>query len=114
LAVVSSSLDYLPPPQPVPVASDEDFVPLPVREGAQGVSKPTGPTASGAWGSRSFASTLSSPSPGRNQPTASRAEENRTGENDWDLDELWNDLQQRSGGKQKKLVILGGNGGRRQ
>lgn len=106
-----SSWDYLPPAQPVTMDSEDEFVPLPVRDGLS--PKPPAPVTSGAWGSRSFASTLSSPSQGRGNGTTRAGEDQQ---DDWDVDEAWHELEERSVNAKKrgnKLVILGGSGRRR-
>jgi len=71
--------------------------------------------AVGAWGARSFASALHSTSTQRSavgqQPVRDE------GEDEWDVDFAWHELEQRSGGRKKrsnKLVVLGGGGGRRR
>jgi hypothetical protein len=76
----------------------------------------------GAWGTKSFASALHSPSTRVHSPSTqshnrgqdkARVKE----EDEWDMDVAWHELQQRSsGGKKKntKLVVLGGGGGRRR
>jgi hypothetical protein len=68
---------------------------------------------SGAWGNRSFASALHSPSTPRNNPTPAR-----TVDDDWDIDAAWHEMEQRaSGGRKKranKLLVLGSGGGRRR
>lgn len=77
---------------------------------------PTSQPISGAWGSRSFASTLhSAPSVSRTQSI----NRNATPEigDEWDLDAAWHELEQQGGGRRrgKKLVVLGGGaGGRRR
>lgn len=69
--------------------------------------------ASGAWGSRSFASALHS------SPASRPASVNKNAStelNEWDLDAAWHELE-RSGGRKKhgkKLVLLGGGGGRQR
>ncbi|GJJ13241.1 hypothetical protein Clacol_007492 [Clathrus columnatus] len=100
---------------PTSVTVPDDFAP----------ARPTEPTRvenesltqtdriSGAWGSRSFASALSS-----SHPSSTAAKEERIAEDEWDLDVAWHDMQQRSGrkrGRNQKLVILsGGASGARQ
>ncbi|KAF8913246.1 hypothetical protein CPB84DRAFT_1760774 [Gymnopilus junonius] len=75
------------------------------------------PTASGAWGARSFASALHSPSPGRpglNSQRSARSQQQI--EDEWDIDVAWHELEQRNGGggrrkRANKLVVLGSGGG---
>ena len=74
------------------------------------------PQATGAWGTRSFASAAhSAPLQGR---IISASRPVRQAEEDFDIDAVWHDLEQRSsGGRRKrgnKLVVLGGGGGRRR
>jgi hypothetical protein len=81
-------------------------------------SSPLGPAPTGAWGNRSFASALhSSSAPGRNRITDPARRRDLT-EDEWDADEMWQDLEQRTltsggGGKKKRgarMVVLGGGG----
>ncbi|KAF7967129.1 hypothetical protein HWV62_35726 [Athelia sp. TMB] len=73
---------------------------------------PAPPVPSGAWGARSFASAAHAPAQSRQARPAANVED------DFDMDEAWHDLEQRSaGGRRKrsnKLVVLGGGGGRRR
>lgn len=94
-----------------------DFVDHPPPRDTEELSSgaPTFQPASGAWGSRSFASALhSTPSASRSQPS----NRNMTPEigDEWDLDAAWHELEQRGGGRRrgKKLVVLGGGGGGRR
>lgn len=75
------------------------------------------PTPPGAWGNRSFASALHSPTtinPRPRQQHPSRANEN----DEYDFDVAWHELEQRNnrGGRRRnqKMTILGGGGGRRR
>ncbi|KAH6916638.1 alkylbase DNA N-glycosylase [Coprinopsis sp. MPI-PUGE-AT-0042] len=85
-------------------------------DGAQSNTLPS-PAPTGAWGNRSFASALhSSSGPGRNRTTDPARRRDLT-EDEWDADEMWQDLEQRTltggGGKKKrgaKMVVLGGGG----
>ncbi|KAF9654118.1 hypothetical protein BDM02DRAFT_21237 [Thelephora ganbajun] len=75
------------------------------------------PTSSGAWGNRSFASALHSPA--TNPPRPRQQQSPRASEHDeYDFDIAWHELEQRSnrGGKRRnqKVVVLGGDGGRRR
>lgn len=77
------------------------------------------PTPSGAWGNRSFASTLHPPATSHSQQRQQRQQQPRTSEHDdYDFDAAWRELEQRSnrGGKRRnqKMVVLGGGGGRRR
>ncbi|KAF9245895.1 hypothetical protein BU15DRAFT_85556 [Melanogaster broomeanus] len=105
----------------VPVFVDPGFVPMPPAFEPELPSPPatTPQLATGAWGSRSFASALhSAPSALPSQP----GHRNATPEigDEWDLDAAWHELEQQrgSGGggrRRKKLVVLGGGaGGRRR
>ncbi|EKM83967.1 hypothetical protein AGABI1DRAFT_67079 [Agaricus bisporus var. burnettii JB137-S8] len=72
---------------------------------------------SGAWGTKSFASALHSPSTPVNDNRGQDKPREKI-DDEWDMDAAWHELQQqRSGGGKKKntkLVILGGGGGRRR
>ena len=74
------------------------------------------PTPSGAWGNRSFASALHSPTTSSQRP--SQQQSPRMNEHDeYDFDAAWHELEQMSGGgkrQNKKMVVLGGSGGRRR
>jgi len=75
------------------------------------------PTPSGAWGNRSFASTLHSPT--TSNPRPRQQQPPHTNEHDeYDFDAAWHELEQRSnrGGKRRnqKMIIMGGGGGRRR
>ncbi|PPQ64079.1 hypothetical protein CVT24_008892 [Panaeolus cyanescens] len=68
----------------------------------------------GAWGARSFASALHAPSSGRPSPGLRSARSAAEIEEDWDVDVVWNELEQRSGNRKKRgtrLVVLGSGGG---
>ena len=77
------------------------------------------PAVSGAWGARSFASALHTPSPGRPGANSQRsARTQQQVEDEWDIDIAWHELeQQRNGGgggrrkRANKLVVLGSGGG---
>lgn len=76
---------------------------------------------SGAWGVRSFASALHSSTQGHpavgQQRATRRGPRPEEGGDEWDMDAAWHELEQRSGGRQKRsnrLVVLGGGGGRRR
>ena len=76
------------------------------------------PTPSGAWGNRSFASALHPPGTG-NPPQRRQQPPRATEDDDYDLDDAWRELEQRSnrGGRrrnQKMVVLGGGSGGRRR
>ena len=102
----------------------------PVQEEAEVQTAPVRPPVlAGAWGQRSFASALhSSAAPGlHNGNGASRVQRSQSGptsstrreEEDWDVDAMWDELENRTTGtkgkkkRPKKLVVLGGAGGRR-
>jgi hypothetical protein len=71
---------------------------------------------SGAWGARSFASALHSP-PTQSPGSRGQQRDRTSAQDEWDLDIAWHELEQRSGGRRKKgtkLVVLGGDGGRRR
>jgi hypothetical protein len=92
----------------VVVDSEDDFIPLPSREGSG--ATPARPTAN-PQPVRSFASALSSPSQSARAPA-------REVEDEWDIDAAWHELEQRNGNfgrkkKSNKLVIMGGSGRRR-
>lgn len=77
------------------------------------------PTPAGAWGARSFASTLNGPAVSR--PRAANPPRQHAVEEDWEFDNAWDDLEQRiagdGGGRKKrgtKMVVLGSGGGRRR
>lgn len=80
---------------------------------------PTGNTAAGVWGARSFASAAQSPASARSPAESRRARE----EDEWEIDQAWHQLEEAQlstgggrgkRGRQKKLVLLGsGAGGRR-
>jgi len=75
------------------------------------------PTPSGAWGNRSFASTLHPPA--TNHPQQRQQQPPHTVEqDDYDFDAAWHELEQSSnrGGRRRnqKMVVLGGGGGRRR
>lgn len=77
-------------------------------------SPPQQQQPSGAWGARSFASTLHSPP---TRPSNRGQQRGRTNMGDeWDMDVAWHELEQRAGGRRKgaKLALLGGAGGRRR
>jgi hypothetical protein len=71
----------------------------------------------GAWGARSFASALHSAPPTQRGVEAEQCVLRREGY-EWDIDDAWHELEQRSSGGQRKrsnkLVVLGGGGGRRR
>ena len=76
------------------------------------------PTPSGAWGNRSFASLLQSPTTSNPRPRQQQ-QSSRTNEPDgYDSDVAWHELERMSnlGGRlrNKKMVVLGGSGGRRR
>jgi len=82
--------------------------------------QPAPPPVSGAWGDRSFASTLHSASTGRSNPPHRATPELA---DEWDIDAAWHELEQRGSGggnnnrkkKNTRLVVLGsGGGGRRR
>lgn len=91
----------------IPISVTEDWSTASATESGRTeteISAQPGRT-SGAWGSRSFASALSSSQPSLNAPKEERVED------EWDLDLAWHDLEQRGGrkrGRNQKLVILGG------
>lgn len=106
---------YAPPPlpaaEPIGVESEED-------DGAQHAA-PSHPPPPGAWGNRSFASTLQQTA----RPGLPRAQAPtpRDDVDEWDIDAAWHELESRNtgggGGRRKrsnKLVVLGGGGGRRR
>ncbi|KAF9786688.1 hypothetical protein BJ322DRAFT_1051407 [Thelephora terrestris] len=74
------------------------------------------PTPSGAWGNRSFASLLQSPT--TSNPRPRQQESSRANELDEYDDVAWHELERMSnlGGRRrgKKMIVLGGNGGRRR
>ena len=75
------------------------------------------PTPSGAWGNRSFASALHSPT--TSNPRPRQQQPSRVNDHDeYDFDVAWNELEQRSnrGGKRRnqKMIVLGGGGGGRR
>lgn len=113
---VSWTYASTPRQSPVSEAADEEFIPLPAREGLTTSPHVTTPHASGAWGNRSFAVTLSSPVQNRGERSVP-GRGTREVQDDWDVDEAWHELEQRSAGGQRKrsnkLVILGGSGRRR-
>jgi hypothetical protein len=70
----------------------------------------------GAWGARSFASALHS-TPTQRRPAVGQQPARAEAGDEWDVDFAWHELEQRSGGRNKrtnKLVVLGGGGGRRR
>ncbi|KIY73509.1 hypothetical protein CYLTODRAFT_416882 [Cylindrobasidium torrendii FP15055 ss-10] len=82
-------------------------------EHTQGDVSSTPPIASGAWGNRSFASTLQNPGASSGPQRTIRRDE----EDEWDIDAAWHELEMRNvnvgGGRKKrsnKLVIIGGGG----
>ncbi|KAI0041901.1 hypothetical protein FA95DRAFT_1682920 [Auriscalpium vulgare] len=88
-----------------------------VEEPTEREHEPPAPPPSGAWGARSFASTLHAAAPTR---TATRPRA-REMEEDWDVDAAWHELEQRAGGgsggrrkKGNKMVVLGSGPGRRR
>ncbi|TDL28031.1 hypothetical protein BD410DRAFT_739414 [Rickenella mellea] len=103
------------------VPADTGWIPSPVdlEPAADAQVEPVSTTPAGAWGTRSFASALhSAPSSGgprvqgRNSPLVRREEED-----EWDMDAAWHELERPSGARKKrgnKLVVLGGQGGRRR
>ena len=76
------------------------------------------PTPSGAWGSRSFASTLRPPATGHSQQRQQQRQPHINEPDEHDFDAAWQELEQRSnrGGKRRnqKMIVLGGGGGRRR
>lgn len=78
------------------------------------------PTPSGAWGNRSFASTLHPSATGNSQQRQQQQQRqpHTSGSDEYDFDIAWQELEQRSnrGGKRRnqKMVVLGGGGGRRR
>jgi len=94
----------------------EDFSALGDEE-ARDPSPAAQSAVSGAWGARSFASALHSPSPGRPGLDSQRpARSQQHIEDEWDIDVAWHELEQRSGGggrrkRANKLVVLGSGGG---
>ncbi|EIN13850.1 hypothetical protein PUNSTDRAFT_57998 [Punctularia strigosozonata HHB-11173 SS5] len=109
--------DIVVPPLERPLLHVEEFPAPDVISGASpDETRPhAGPTSSGAWGGRSFASALHAPA----RPSGVRPAR-RIDEDDWEVDVAWQELEQRiatSGGRKKrgnKMVILGGAGGRRR
>ncbi|KAL1670652.1 hypothetical protein GGF50DRAFT_109086 [Schizophyllum commune] len=105
------SASYTPPRSVSPGATSEDVEPSPAA---------VAQAASGAWGQRSFASTLStaasSQMPRRSRTLAQEMQD------EYDFDVAWHEMEQRgasvgsSGRKKKnnKMVVLGGGGGRRR
>ena len=91
----------------VPDSPVEELTPLPERP----VQLP------GAWGNRSFASALHS-APAQTRVEVGQRVVRREEEDAWDMDEAWDELEQRSSGGRKKrsnkFVVLGGGGGRRR
>jgi hypothetical protein len=97
--------------------SDEFPESEPVREGTSGTTSAL--TSAGAWGARSFASTLNGPAISR--PRAANPQRQYVIEDEWEFDNAWDDLEQRiagDGGSRKKrgtkMVVLGSGGGRRR
>jgi hypothetical protein len=97
--------------------SDEFPESEPVREDTSGTTSAL--TSAGAWGARSFASTLNGPAISR--PRAANPQRQRAVEDEWEFDNAWDDLEQRiagdGGGRKKrgtKMVVLGSGGGRRR
>ncbi|KAF8921872.1 hypothetical protein CPB85DRAFT_1247036 [Mucidula mucida] len=95
------------PATPPTVIIEQDF------DATEETVLPSAPV-SGAWGSRSFASTLSSPGTPRQGARSTR----RDDEDEWDIDAAWHELESRNasgtGGRRKKsnkLVLIGGGGG---
>ncbi|KAL1740794.1 hypothetical protein HDZ31DRAFT_46780 [Schizophyllum fasciatum] len=104
---------YTPPRSVSPAAAAEE-------EDAGASAAAAAQAASGAWGNRSFASTLStaasSQTPRRSRTIAQDLQD------EYDFDVAWHEMEQRgasvgsSGRKKKnnKMVVLGGGGGRRR
>jgi hypothetical protein len=78
----------------------------------------TVPPVTGAWGARSFASALYSPSQAGQPGSEPHRGVSATTVEQWDMDEAWHELERSAGGRKKrgaKLVVLGsGGGGRRR
>ncbi|KAG5647670.1 hypothetical protein DXG03_008393 [Asterophora parasitica] len=98
-----SSLNFPTPP------SFEDYESPP--ENPTSVALP--PPTPGAWGARSFASTLHSAPTNGDQARSQRREVVE----DWDVDAAWHELERNAGGRKKRgtrLVVLGSGGGARR
>ncbi|KIK70561.1 hypothetical protein GYMLUDRAFT_32606 [Collybiopsis luxurians FD-317 M1] len=98
-----------------PAAHEVVMPPEPIVEIEPEVGVAPPQQISGAWGQGSFASALRSTS-SRNNVQNRRTQ--RDAEDEWEMDIAWHELEQRSGGTDRKkrankLVILGGGGGRR-
>jgi len=109
----------------VPISDNRDWGAPPLHDGsppadAQSNASASPPVPSGAWGNRSFASALHSSGGRGGAPGRKR---NMVVDDDWDVDALWHDLEQKTAGsasgggghgKKKKntsrMVVLGGGG----
>jgi hypothetical protein len=94
----------------------------PVEEPALSSTPPSAPV-SGAWGSRSFASTARSAPTNANGGGRAAQRPTLNVDDDWDVDEAWHEIEQRAagggpGGRKKRtarmVVLGGGSGGRRR
>lgn len=112
---------YIPPPVLRETSPIPDFNDFP-GPGEEQRHQPERPQTSGVWGARSFASAAQHPNNGARivpQRQPRRATGHEREEDDWDLDLMIHDVEQRAtrgGGKRKnnRLVVLGGGGGRRR
>ncbi|KAF9532079.1 hypothetical protein CPB83DRAFT_786052 [Crepidotus variabilis] len=112
----------IPSQQPISIPVHEPHEDFSALEGASNATVSENPTmlpnVQGVWGSRSFASALHSNAPSRSgQPSQQRSR--MTTEDDWDLDNAFHELEQRTGGggrrkRANKLVVLGSGGGARR